>query len=157
LAVFSGFPVLCRLALGNAGDGSLRSLPRSLRELELTDCTVTDAGVATLGGLDRLQTLDCQACVQLTDLCVTALAALPSLCALSLAHCTQFTAAGLASLAASSSLRSLDLRGCGRVGWEVSMKLAAIHVQLAAPVALSEPRSQTGPDPDCRPGNCLLQ
>ncbi len=88
---------------------------------------VTDAGVARLALLPRLELLNLGGCARVTGSTLGGFGAHGALTGLSLASCVALTDAGLAEAARIGSLRHLDVSGCGRVTDEGAAALGALR------------------------------
>ncbi len=148
----------------NVGDAELKALAAvtAWNELDLSYCRISDAGIAHLVGLTRLEVLSVNDCDSLTSACIAQLkvhkrlttlklggialddsslkqvAELDSLQSLSLCACLKVTDDGVASLAASKSLRTLDLSHCiGVQGLGIS-GLSQITTLLTAGTCVTE-------------------
>ncbi|CAD7699235.1 unnamed protein product, partial [Ostreobium quekettii] len=86
----------------------------ALRELCLSNCQITDRGLAGLASLTGLSRLGLEGCKRVTDDGVSGLAALTNLTELDLAECTEVTARGAAGLAPLTALTKLGLLVNGR-------------------------------------------
>jgi tetratricopeptide (TPR) repeat protein len=85
-----------------------------LEHLDLTGCSVTDAGLAQLRLLPNLRGLCLSNCRKITDQGLAHLGVLTRLNKLALAGCS-VTDRGLAHLAGLKNLRELDLAGCNKI------------------------------------------
>lgn len=88
---------------------------------------VTDAGVARLALLPRLELLNLGGCARVTGSTLGGFGAHGALTGLSLTSCVALTDAGLAEAARIGSLRHLDVSGCGRVTDEGAAALGALR------------------------------
>ena len=99
----------------NAGLAHLGELT-SLKTLNLSGCyRITDAGFAHLGELTSLKELNLSWCKQITDTGLAHLKELTSLKTLNLERCYKITDAGLAHLSELTSLKTLNLSECDKI------------------------------------------
>lgn len=90
-----------------------------LQHLELSECNVRDADIASIVVLQLLRHLDLTKCMLITDVGVAFLSHLQQLEHLSLAYCQEITDAGLPPLASLPHLRAVDLYWCPKIRCDV--------------------------------------
>jgi hypothetical protein len=88
---------------------------KQLTSLGLANTTVTNAGLAELPSLERLETLNLHHCFNLTGRGLKELARCPRLQNLYLCGCTRLSDADIRELGGLKHLRQLDLRLCERL------------------------------------------
>lgn len=106
------------------------ALVREPFALSLAGAAISDAGLAQLGGLDRLVGLDLELCNKITDAGIKAVGRLKDLRVLILAG-TNVTEAGIREFATSKHLRALDLEVCDGIANAACEQLGAMR-QLRA-------------------------
>lgn len=126
-------PVLQTLSIAwnthitDTGLSHVAATARQLTSLNAKGCTkITDAGVAALGELTRLRSLNISQCKQLTCRALASLRLLCSLTELNLRELQNLTNDGLMSLSGLMQLKSLNLSWCTRVNWRGLRHLSAL-------------------------------
>ncbi|GLI61492.1 hypothetical protein VaNZ11_003818 [Volvox africanus] len=111
-------------------DGALGHLTglTALAEIRLEACNhITDAGVARLALLPRLEYLDLGGCNRITGRTLSAFATHGSLQTLLLGNCANFTDSGLKAASTVGSLRVVDVSGCSRLTDVGAMSLGSLR------------------------------
>ncbi|MCP4375551.1 MAG: hypothetical protein GY794_05175 [bacterium] len=110
-----GLKISRRNKITDAGLAHLKGLTK-LERLDLEDCVnITDAGLARLKGLTTLEHLGLWSCYNITDAGLAHLKVLTKLERLDLLCCDNITDAGLAHLKELTKLGTLKLSGCDKI------------------------------------------
>ncbi|KAK3232978.1 hypothetical protein CYMTET_56696 [Cymbomonas tetramitiformis] len=122
--------------ISDTGLRHLAATALQLTSLNAKGCSkITDAGIAALGELTRLRTLDISQCKQLTCGALASLRPLCSLTELNLRELRSLTNDSLSSLSGLMQLKCLNLAWCTRVNWRGLRHLSGLcdltELQLA--------------------------
>jgi beta-lactamase regulating signal transducer with metallopeptidase domain/Leucine-rich repeat (LRR) protein len=143
IAYLAKLPAIEALHLSDSGLGDeilhVVSRIKTLRELQVVSCRVTDAGARYLAGMTQLTNLSLEANYLLTDAGVKSLAGLTNLQHLDLSVCTRITDEGIKQLSRLTELRELFLSSLDLSGKTISFP----HLQS---LVLSGPLTEAGID-----------
>jgi hypothetical protein len=110
-------PPVVDLSYVGVTDSALAYLGKhaTITELHLSECRVTDAGLACISGLKHLRTLNLKRCDKITDAGLVHLTGLQQLQSLNIGGCDEITDHGLRHIAGQQQLQALAVWSCKQI------------------------------------------